>query len=276
MKLGFSLSPGGLLLPYHLGVLDCLRYHGYLDVNTPIAGASAGAIATAVEACQIDSKKVLDSTIEISDRCNDMGGARGRLLPLLREKLDLHVQEEQLHNLQSRPEKAGVAYQQLFPTVKPILQTEFQNKQDLIDAVSFSSSFPFFASNSPVALDMSTGSPRVFVDGFFTVPRERYGCPDFTHAGMVVEKTVMVCVFPLQGPEGSVICPQGGKESNRFERLLRIATQPSSKEELIGIYDDGWSDAERWCKEEAQRLVETNEREKLQWAVDRLESRVQE
>jgi hypothetical protein len=40
--IGFSLSPGGLLLPYHLGVLDALQYHSFLDDTTPIAGSSAG------------------------------------------------------------------------------------------------------------------------------------------------------------------------------------------------------------------------------------------
>lgn len=29
--LGFSLSPGGLLLPYHLGALASLSYHGFLS-----------------------------------------------------------------------------------------------------------------------------------------------------------------------------------------------------------------------------------------------------
>ena len=40
---GYSLSPGGLLLPYHLGALDALQYHHFLDDTTPIAGSSAGA-----------------------------------------------------------------------------------------------------------------------------------------------------------------------------------------------------------------------------------------
>lgn len=272
MKVGFSLSPGGLLLPYHLGVLDCLRYNDRLSINTPIAGASAGAIATTVEACQIDSRKVLDATIEISDRCAELGGARGRLLPLLQEKMEHLVREEELYNYQNRPAPAGVAYQQVFPSVKAIVQTSFENKQDLIQAVSYSSSFPFFASNSPVALDMSTGRPRVYVDGFFSVPRERYGCPSFEQAGVDVDRTVMVCVFPLSGEEGNVICPSA--EDAQLDRLLRIATQPSSEKELIGIYDDGWKDAERWCHEDSWRQQEAAERHQVQAAVEHLECRV--
>ena len=84
IPLGFSLSPGGLLLPYHLGVLDALQYNKFIDETTPIAGSSAGAIATASHGCGIDSRKVLEATIDISDRTKEMGGARGRLLPLLK------------------------------------------------------------------------------------------------------------------------------------------------------------------------------------------------
>ena len=40
MVVGFSLSPGGLLLPYHLGVLAALRESGRLDKTVPIAGSS--------------------------------------------------------------------------------------------------------------------------------------------------------------------------------------------------------------------------------------------
>ena len=40
--LGFSFSPGGLLFPYHLGVITSLEYHGRLDDTVHLAGASAG------------------------------------------------------------------------------------------------------------------------------------------------------------------------------------------------------------------------------------------
>ena len=99
MKIGFSLSSGGLLLPYHLGVLDSLEYHGYLTPETPIAGASAGAIATATKACSIHSELILDDTIGISKICETMGGARGNLLPLLRERLEHRVDEDRFQAL---------------------------------------------------------------------------------------------------------------------------------------------------------------------------------
>lgn len=41
---GFSFSPGGLLFPYHLGVITSLEHHGRLTDQVHLAGASAGAI----------------------------------------------------------------------------------------------------------------------------------------------------------------------------------------------------------------------------------------
>jgi hypothetical protein len=52
MVVGYSLSPGGLLLPYHLGVLDALQFHNRLDRSNPVAGSSAG---TLLLGCRMDS-----------------------------------------------------------------------------------------------------------------------------------------------------------------------------------------------------------------------------
>lgn len=51
--IGFPFSPAWLLLPYHLGVAECLRHFGALTSDTPIAGASAGALAVATVACEV-------------------------------------------------------------------------------------------------------------------------------------------------------------------------------------------------------------------------------
>ena len=187
-KFGFSLSPGGLLLPYHLGVLDSLAEAGHLHDETPLAGASAGAIAVACKACQLPSATILDATMALSEVCNAQGGAQLRLIPALRHQMQRLLGPEQLARLQERPaDSVGIAYQQLFPTPRPILQSDFTSVEDLIDAVCFSSTFPFFSDTWPVALDKrareNTWLPRVVVDGFFSVPRNRMGCPDLRLLG---------------------------------------------------------------------------------------------
>lgn len=272
---GFSLSPGGLLLPYHLGALEALKFNGKIHhSNVPIAGASAGAIATACFACQLDSRVVLDATIDISDRCAEMGGARGRLLPLLREKLNELITEEEFECLQQRNGETVITYREVFPRNVPVMQKEFHSKEDLHSAVCYSSMFPFFATNWPAAIDVSSRSsgggikfPRIVVDGFFAVPRERFGCPDFNLANVPVDRTVSICVFPNEisrissssnsaidnsdesenSNNDDVICPEyEGPE--QLSRLFQLATESSSRKALTEVYESGWADAERWCR----------------------------
>ena len=177
-QLGFSFSPGGMLLPYHLGVMDSLTTCGLLDETTPVAGSSAGAIAVATHACGLSSAAVLDATIALAAECQAAGGARGRLIPALRRQMQRMIGREQLERIQNRPGKVGIAYQQVLPWAQAVVQTEFDSLDDLIHAVSFSSTFPFFSDKWPVAVDTRQDMPRVVVDGFFTVPRNRLGCPD--------------------------------------------------------------------------------------------------
>lgn len=66
---GFSLSPGGLLLPYHMGVLEAMEYNQVLTVDSPLAGASAGGIAVAAHACGISGPQVLEATVAIAEDC---------------------------------------------------------------------------------------------------------------------------------------------------------------------------------------------------------------
>lgn len=167
MKLGFSLSSGGLLLPYHMGALQSLEYYGYLNSNidngqfvNPVAGSSAGAIATMAHGCGIPKEQVLEATIQVSDACHQLGGARGRLLPLLEHQMEQLVGPEEWiyfeeHQQKSENAAIGIAYQQLFPTYKSHLQTQFVDTQDLFKAVSYSCHFPFFATNWPFYLEMS-------------------------------------------------------------------------------------------------------------------------
>eukprot|EP01083_Nonionella_stella_P048251 129121_1 len=149
MKIGFSLSPGGLLLPYHLGALSSLEQSSILTPSTPIAGSSAGAIAVASHACQVSPETCLDGTIRISSKCEAMGGARGNLLGLLEQELEdlLPCNAHELVN--ARQGLTGLAYKEIFPEVKNVLKTRFESREELMEDVVNSSTFPFFTSNWP-------------------------------------------------------------------------------------------------------------------------------
>ena len=260
---GFSLSPGGLLLPYHVAALEALEYHKCLDANTPLAGSSAGGIAVAAHACGISGPQVLDATIEIADHCQtEYGGTRGRLLGALRSKLETLITDQEHAMLQDRPGPVAIAYREVFPRYQSRHETHFETRNDLINAICHSSSFPFFTTHWPVALDRSTRIPRLVVDGYFAVPRDRFGCPDFEVAEIPVDRTVMISVFPQDKIKLAAcevqdcISPSSVGAQNQMANLLRLATQSSSREELTAVYEAGWQDAERWCREHSQEKEE--------------------
>ena len=256
MKVGFSLSPGGLLLPFHLGALECLTHQGQLvPGQTPVAGSSAGAIAAMTHGCGISPKCVLEATVDVSEQAARMGGARGRLLPLLQQKLEqlvgdeefahltqespLHYsqcieQQQQSQQQQQQETTIGIAYRELFPQPRNVLQTTFESRQDLFQATANSCMFPFFATNGPCLWDRSRNNgslwhSRLVVDGFFTVPRDRFGCPDLTvnhHPPVDVDMDrdlhVEVDMSPLQEKKDTVVPPPPPQPYSRFQEVDRI------------------------------------------------------
>ena len=202
--LGFSLSPGGLLLPYHLGVLASLSYHGYLTSNTPLAGSSAGAIAVAAHACEVPSTTALQASMRISSQCSPGFLARGQLMPSLRQELVRLLPPDAEERVNGRPGAVGLAHLELFPQMRPVLQTQFETRDCLIDAVCDSCMFPFFTSNKPFRLVHRRGKslPRLVVDGVFTEPLWRFGCPDLQKSdfrgGDRVDRSVRISVIPME------------------------------------------------------------------------------
>lgn len=182
---GFSFSPGGILFPYHLGVITSLEHHGRITDQVHLAGASAGAIAVASHAARTPPAHALEAAFRVCDECETKfsGRAVGNLLPLLKVELEHCFRLDAHEIVNEREGVVALAHRELFPNNRPVLTTSFDTRDELIEAVCDSSMFPFFSTPFPVRLRYKEGErfPRVIVDGFFTVPRERYGCPDFSH-----------------------------------------------------------------------------------------------
>jgi hypothetical protein len=223
----------------------------------------------------------LEATVRISNQCRLLGGARGNLLPLLKEELDRILDEDVHEVLNNRKGFVGLAYKELFPNYRPVLDTKFVDRDHVIDSVCNSSSFPFFSSNWPCRIarknnDHNSASsssrnwlPRIAVDGFFSVDRDRFGCPCFDtmkHArssdDYKIDRTVTLSVFPHEVVSLSAsethdrISPKVDEKDPNFQtmsNLLRLATQCAEKEEYYKLYEDGWKDAERWIRQEEQR-----------------------
>ena len=270
---------GGLLFPYHIGSLASLSYYGYLTKVNPIAGSSAGAIAVVSHGANIDPVQAVEGTIRISEKYKQLGRTRGNLLSLLATELNELLPVNVHEVLNDRDGLVGVAYKEIFPVNRNILETKYSCKEHVIDSVCNSSMFPFFA-NGPWPCRISRKNtktndriiPTIAVDGFFTVPRERFGCPDFNvlnengvesaNAGSgVISRCVTISVFPhdvvalTASDKHDRISPMENPENKveQLSNLLRLATQAGTREEYFKLYEDGWKDAEAWIKEEERR-----------------------
>lgn len=268
MIVGYSLSPGGLLFPYHIGVLQCLSKNGFLSDSNPIAGSSAGAIAVAAHSTNVRPDVLIDATIRISDQCLNYGSARGNLMPLLENELDNLLPQNAHEIISNREAIAGIAYKEIFPRFRNVLETNHDTREHLIDSVCSSAMFPFFTTNFPFRraknLDGKPGF-RLTMDGYFTVDRSRFGCPDFAmpHArqseakNVIVDRTVTISVFPhdtislsASGIEDQISPTSQENTVDQMSRLLRLATQCGTKDDYFQLYEEGWVDAERWIKKE--------------------------
>lgn len=223
--------------------------------------------------------------------------------------------EEELENLlpsnaheivNEREGMTGLAYRQLFPSAKNILKTKFGSREEFMEDICNSSTFPFFTTNLPFLVrmgapprasptlveeeddssensneeidvannpnDISNGLsfnlPRVLVDGYFTVPRSRFGCP-ILPPDSGAQRTVTISVFPHEAiglsdsehhdrisPEP---CPSD--PTSQLTELLQIATSSSSAETLRRMYDLGREDALRWIDTDYEKVLHMEESE---------------
>ena len=251
--------------------------------STPLAGSSTGAIAVAAYGSGVSGQTIIEGTIRINQKCQDKGGARGNLLPLLFKELDDQLPDNAHEVINEREGMVGLAYKEIFPLRRDVLQTEFESRQDLIEAVCNSSMFPFFSTNFPCLMRMPKRKkwkvenksaskdssllstfPRLVVDGYFTVSRDRFGCPIFPTESQI-DRTITVSTFPhdLIGLTASKQCDRispclisslnANENTKQISTLVERATQASTEEVCWEMYDAGFSDANRWIDAENRR-----------------------
>jgi hypothetical protein len=308
MKIGLSLSPGGLLLPYHMGVLHHLQQERVIDPSTLVAGSSAGSIAAMAHGCGIHPYQVLEGTVDISETCQRRynGRTHGKLLSQLERHMERLVGQNEWEYFQQHS-NIGIAYTQVFPRPQSHLQTKFQSRDDLFRAVKYSCMFPFFTTDSPWLVDSTIYDddddaavvavefadyriqlPRLMMDGVFSVPWDRFGCPilddiklSSSDLSYRVDRTIAVSVLPQHVlkwcgngmghfPKEDCISPSvGGHQSNHdvMIPLLRLAVMPSSRKELTQLFELGERDAELWCRQEEQRQRQKENRKRQQQRI---------
>ena len=123
------------------------------------------------------------------------------------------------------------------------------------------------------------------MDGYFSLPREQFGCPIFEkdvfanantddstdNAATVVDRTVAITCIPQELFGMDTVFNNNNNEDNEgtsnnnnlisistddkftITDIFRIATETSSRKELTDLYERGYRDGENWCRKEVEQ-----------------------
>eukprot|EP00747_Dinoflagellata_sp_TGD_P194569 gnl/TRDRNA2_/TRDRNA2_62121_c0_seq1.p1 gnl/TRDRNA2_/TRDRNA2_62121_c0~~gnl/TRDRNA2_/TRDRNA2_62121_c0_seq1.p1 ORF type:complete len:374 (+),score=37.62 gnl/TRDRNA2_/TRDRNA2_62121_c0_seq1:143-1264(+) len=165
--LAFAFGPGGLLIPYYMGVAYQLRDIGLLDDSTPIGGTSAGAIAASVIAFGLEESTVRSATAAFLEDVR-----RGdQLKTAFRRQLESLIPDDIAERTRRRC--LAIGYYEVFPSLKPHIVTSWNSKEDFIETILASCNFPFFFDKWPLVKCRDSWA----IDGMFSVDGSRCGCP---------------------------------------------------------------------------------------------------
>mmetsp|Transcript_50676 Transcript_50676/g.163683 ORF Transcript_50676/g.163683 Transcript_50676/m.163683 type:complete len:297 (+) Transcript_50676:141-1031(+) len=256
--LGFTFTPGGLLFPYYVGIAYSLKEEGLVSPTTPVGGSSAGSIVAAALACGVEEETVLSGLAALVEDVR----SGTRLNPALRKQLDVLMPEDAArlameHNL-------AVGYLRVTPWPKACIVTEWESKADLIDTVCASCNWPFFFSRWPLVWCRG----QLALDGFFSVPRSRFGCPPLTGAGgLPPERTVAVCCLPRVSL-AAFAARDTIQPERRAEYRLEVpeaqwfswALEPATDAELAGMVRKGREHARAWLEADSRPQAERRDR----------------
>ncbi|EFJ41728.1 hypothetical protein VOLCADRAFT_98256 [Volvox carteri f. nagariensis] len=209
--LGFGFSAGGFLYPYHLGVLWELHELNILkDYKVQMAGASAGSLAVATYNCGLDPEKATQALHEFAGNCRT-NGTRYRLGGLLRDFLHAYLPVDAHERCRGN---THVALTRLFPVVRSELVSEFESKDDFVNALLTSCHIPFYFNGSW----MTEFRGKFYMDGGVAafIPR-----PPTDHA-------VKVCCFPVNEVLATV--QDRVAQYDRVASLLDVSISPDAYE----------------------------------------------
>lgn len=275
---GFGFSAAGMIFPYHCGAWEVLDELGMLTPDTPVAGASAGALVAAMHACGIspaEGKRILLTVLGDCRENGVVGRVGGVLESALRAELPANA-----HTLCSRgklfvsitsprivSKKGDVAGFNKGPLLlENELISEFTDFDDLIGALLSSCHIPVYC-----GWPMRRYRGKWCVDGGWT---------NLTPLPMGCESPARVASFPLidawhtappgDGSEtgnyfeqqagfwsdwgvselnGRLIAPDAAEGTSPVEytTLGKWALLPQSDDTLNELAAMGRADAERWA-----------------------------
>ena len=233
--IGIAFTPAGLLFPYYVGVGYELQRLGVLTPGTPLGGSSAGAIVAACLACQVPEETVLKGLATLVEDVRN--GAR--LNVALRKQLELFLDEESLAAAQAQPLTIG--YLEVLPRPGRRLVSSWHDKDDLIDCIGASCNWPLFFSRWPFVVCRGSWC----LDGFFSVPRARFGCPPLNAERMLVVTALPRVSVPAFRADEPI------QPGERYEPALPVdssewfswALKPAADDEIRGMVSLGRQNA---------------------------------
>lgn len=260
--IGFSFSGGGFLLPYHLACIRALKDIGLLvqhsdGQGTPqqVGGASAGSLAAAVVACDLDLDVVDEAVDEMTEECRRQG-TWTRLGPCLRLRLDKLLPED-AHVRCSGRLHVAVSKVKPWGQLKCKRATHFESRDDLIDALMASCHLPILSNGR---LTTSFRGRRV-ADGGFTDVMPVVQHPSVLHVVKISCLLVeMVKTMPMlnrkTGLRHIAISPCMYNDwPFSVRETLKAAIGPGSKEMVSSLRRAGDRDVRRWWKDLTTREI---------------------
>ena len=247
--LAIAFTPGGLLFPFYVGVAYELRALRKLTPSTPLGGSSAGAIVATAVACGVSERRVRSG---LADLVVDVRGG-ARLNVALRKQLELLLPDDAPARAEAHALSLG--YFEVLPWPGRRIVTSWTSKADLIDVVCASCGWPLFFSRWPFVRCRRSWA----IDGYFSVPRSRFGCPPLTGAqtlAVTCLPRISLSAFDAENviqPGALRYVSEGLELPVADSQWFRWALEPASDEQIDAMVDLGREHARCWARAQDRR-----------------------
>lgn len=233
-SLGFGFSAGGMLFPYYIGVVEALEELGIMTEDTKIGGASAGSLIAACYHSGIGTKAATDACLLLAAELRN-NGTRGRLKSNLRIFLEDLLPADVHERCTNR---AYISVTRAFPRPRNMLLSEYESREDLIEALLTSCHIPWWFDNTLFTMFRGKRCYDGGLTNFIPLPPTQHG--------------VRVCCFPSK--QISTVYDIGISPDNyedwphTLQEMLSWAFEPASDKLLLEFIGKGRADAKAWAK----------------------------
>ncbi|EAN32251.2 hypothetical protein TpMuguga_04g00897 [Theileria parva strain Muguga] len=155
--IGFSFSPSGFLMPYHLGILSHLCDYNIINCTVPLSGASSGSLSICYSVVMNSFTNCMKTIESATSRLrqndvNDVNSVKGEHLDtILKDVLYESLVEGSNEFINSRIGKITVAYSIIKHLRFRAKQcSNFTSVSDLVDCLRASSYIPMYSSKKPM------------------------------------------------------------------------------------------------------------------------------